>query len=112
MVVQSLEQHAPSDGGRLLADMRRVFATGRTRSLRWRLDQLRGIERLVSERESEIAAALAADLGRPAVEAWLGDIASTGAEAAYARKHLKKWVRRRRAWLPLSQLPGRAWVQY
>jgi aldehyde dehydrogenase (NAD+) len=112
MVVQSPQQSAPSDSGQLLADLRRVFATGRTRPLRWRLDQLRGIERLVEERESEMAAALAEDLGRSAVEAWLGDIASTKAEAVYARKHLKKWMRRRRASLPLSQLPGRAWVQY
>jgi aldehyde dehydrogenase (NAD+) len=95
-----------------LADLRQVFATGRTRALQWRLDQLRGIERLLEERESEIAAALAEDLGRSAVEAWLGDIASTAAEAAYARKRLKKWMRRRRASLPVSQLPGRAWVQY
>jgi aldehyde dehydrogenase (NAD+) len=112
MVIHSPEQAARSDSGQLLADLRRVFASGRTRPLRWRLDQLRGIERLVEERESEIAAALAADLGRSAVEAWLGDVASTKAEAAFARKHLKKWMRRRRASLPVSQLPGRAWVQY
>jgi aldehyde dehydrogenase (NAD+) len=112
MVVHSPERAAPSDSGQLRADLRRVFASGRTLPLRWRLDQLRGIERLVEERESEIAGALADDLGRSAVEAWLGDIASTKAEAAFARKHLTKWMRRRRASLPLSQLPGRAWVQY
>lgn len=112
MVVQSPEQRAPSDGDRVLADLRQVFATGRTRALQWRLDQLRGIERLLEERESEISAALAEDLGRSAVEAWLGDVASTAAEAAYARNRLKKWMRRRRTSLPLSQLPGRAWVQY
>jgi aldehyde dehydrogenase (NAD+) len=92
--------------------MRGVFATGRTRSLRWRLSQLEAIERLCDEREADIAAALQADLGRPAVEAWLGDIASTKGEAAYARKHLKKWMRRHRQPLPLTQLPGRGWVQY
>jgi aldehyde dehydrogenase (NAD+) len=64
------------------------------------------------EREGEFAAALADDLGRSAVDAWLGDIASTKAEAVYARKHLKKWMRRRRVLLPLNQLPGRGWVQY
>ena len=77
--------------------IRRVFATGRTRELGWRLAQLEGIERLCDEREADIAAALHADLGRPAVEAWLGDIASTKGEAAYARKHLKKWMRRRQS---------------
>jgi aldehyde dehydrogenase (NAD+) len=96
----------------VLADLRRVFATGRTRALDWRLEQLRGIERFVEEREADIAAALAEDLGRSAAEAWLGDVASTKGEAVYARKHLKKWMQRRRESLPLAQLPGRAWVQY
>lgn len=95
-----------------LADLRQTFATGRTRDLRWRLAQLEAIERLCDEREGDIAAALHADLGRPAVEAWLGDVASTKGEAAYAIKHLKKWMRRRRQPLPLAQLPGRCWVQY
>jgi aldehyde dehydrogenase (NAD+) len=95
-----------------LAGLRQTFATGRTRELRWRLAQLEAIERLCDEREGDIAAALHADLGRPAVEAWLGDVASTKGEAAYARKHLKKWMRRRRQPVPLAQLPGRCWVQY
>jgi len=96
----------------LVADLRRVFATGRTRELSWRLEQLGGIERLCDEREAEIVAALAEDLGRPPLDAWLGDIASTKAEATYARKHLKRWTRRRRVTLPLNQLPGHGWVQY
>ena len=106
--------HAPETTGSagVLADLRRVFAAGRTRVLEWRLEQLRAIERFIDEREPEIAAALAEDLGRSPAEAWLGDIASTKGEAAYARKHVRKWMRRRRESLPLAQLPGRAWVQY
>jgi aldehyde dehydrogenase (NAD+) len=106
--------HAPETTGSagVLTDLRRVFAAGRTRVLEWRLEQLRAIERFLEEREPEIAAALAEDLGRSPVEAWLGDVASSKAEAAYARKHVRKWMRRRRESLPLAQLPGRAWVQY
>jgi aldehyde dehydrogenase (NAD+) len=106
--------HAPQTTGSagVLADLRQVFAAGRTRVLEWRLEQLRAIERFLDEREPEIAAALAEDLGRSPAEAWLGDVASTKAEAAYARKHVRKWMRRRRESLPLAQLPGRAWVQY
>ncbi|MBB3606162.1 aldehyde dehydrogenase (NAD+) [Mycolicibacterium sp. BK556] len=96
----------------VLTDVRRVFATGRTRSLDWRLRQLHGIERLCEEREADIAEALAADLGRTPVEAWLGDVASTKAEAAFARKHLRKWIARQRVSLPVAQLPGRGWIQY
>jgi aldehyde dehydrogenase (NAD+) len=106
--------YAPETTGSadVLADLRRVFGAGRTRVLEWRLEQLRAIERFLDEREPEIAAALAEDLGRSPVEAWLGDVASSKAEAAYARKHVRKWMRRRRESLPLAQLPGRAWVQY
>src|ERR1700754_3333181 len=111
-VTTHMEAAGAIDVGDVLAELRRTFATGRTRGLDWRLAQLAGIERLCDEREAEIAAALLEDLGRPAVEAWLGDIASTKGEAAYARKHLGKWMRRRRQPLPLAQLPGRGWVQY
>src|SRR6478735_984945 len=101
---------APAAG--LVAALRSVFAEGFTAELRWRTEQLRGLQRLLVEQEDAIVEALASDLGRPPPEAWLGDIASTQAEVAYALKHLKKWMRRRRASVPLTQLPARAWVQY
>src|SRR3954449_5086343 len=92
----------------LMASLRKVHAGGRTRPLEWRLRQLTGVERLLDEREAEIAAALAEDLGRAPAEAWLGDIASTRGEAAFARKRLRRWMRRRRQPLPLNQRPGSA----
>ncbi|MFI8592126.1 aldehyde dehydrogenase family protein [Dietzia maris] len=95
-----------------VATARAAFASGRTRPLAWRLRQLEGITRLVDERETEIAAALHEDLGRSAVEAWLGDIAATKGEAEHARKRLRWWMRPRPQPLPLNQLPATAWVQY
>ncbi|GGS26366.1 aldehyde dehydrogenase [Streptomyces humidus] len=96
----------------MLAALRSVHSTGRTRSLEWRLEQLDGITRLMDEREADIAEALAQDLGRNAAEAWLGDIASTRGEAVYARKRLRSWMKRRRQRLTLNQRPGSGWVQY
>ena len=98
--------------GGVLQEVRSVFNTGRTRDLKWREQQLRAIERMCDEREAEISAALTADLGRSAFEAWLGDVASTKAEAAFARKHLRKWTKPKRAGLPIAQMPGKAWVQF
>ncbi len=96
----------------VVAELRAVFKSGATTELSWRLAQLDGIIALLSEQEPAIAAALATDLGRNATEAWLGDIAATKAEAIYARKHLRSWMRKRRTTLPLAQLPGRAWIQH
>ena len=100
---------APS---RLPDELRAVYATGRTRTAQWRRAQLDAITRLVAEREADIAAAIEADLGRNAVESWLGEIASTRAESTYAARHVGRWMRRRRASIPLSQRPGSGWVQY
>ncbi|HEY1920146.1 MAG TPA: aldehyde dehydrogenase family protein [Streptosporangiaceae bacterium] len=102
---------APSPAAEV-ARLRATFRSGRTRDLSWRLTQLAGIERLLAESESEIVTALHDDLGRPAHYAWLGDIAGTRAEAAFARKHLRRWARRRRTRLPLAMQPGRAFYQY
>ncbi|MBJ8345187.1 aldehyde dehydrogenase family protein [Antrihabitans sp. YC2-6] len=100
------------DMSETVARLRRTHATGRTRDVDWRIAQLRGIERLVDEREAEIADALAADLGRSPQEAWLGDIASTKGEAVFARKNLRKWMRKQSQRLPLNQYPGSGWVQF
>ena len=113
MTVQMTTDQATRGGSAgVLAEVRAVFNTGRTRSVQWREEQLRAIERMCEEREGETSAALTKDLGRSAFEAWLGDIASTKAEAAFARKHFRKWMKPRRQSLPLAQMPGRAWVQY
>lgn len=95
-----------------MAQVRREFASGRTRDRAWRAKQLRNMIRMLDEQEDQIAAALADDLGRSRTEAWLGDISSTRAEAVFALKHLRRWMRRQRQPLPLVQYPGSAWVQY
>ncbi|ORV09370.1 aldehyde dehydrogenase family protein [Mycobacterium celatum] len=103
---------APPELVEKIAALRGAFARGHTRQIEWRQRQLHAIERLLDEAEDEIAAALAQDLGRARAEAWLGDIASTKGEAAFARKHLRTWIKRKKQRLPMNQLPGSAWVQY
>lgn len=96
----------------VVGGLRRSFASGRTRDIRWRKRQLGGVERLVTEREVEIVRALESDLGRSGHDAWLGDIVSVKGEAAYARKHLRGWMRRRWVGLPLAMQPGTASYRY
>lgn len=109
----ALPTAAPAESAAdVVARLRATFATGRTRDLRWRRRQLRAVERLVSEQEPAIADAMAADLGRTPHDTWLGDLAPTKAEAAYARKHLRRWTRKRRVSLPAAQLPGSAHYRF
>jgi aldehyde dehydrogenase (NAD+) len=91
----------------VVARLRDTFATGRTRDVQWRRTQLQRLEQMMTENEAQIATALAADLDRKPFEAWLADSAGTAAEARYAAKHVKKWMRRKYRLLELAQLPGR-----
>ena len=96
----------------VVAGLRKTFASGRTRSVEWRRQQLQALERLVTENEPAIAEALAKDLGRKPFEAWLADIASTAGEAKDAAKNVGKWTKRKHRMLEFAQLPGRGWVEY
>jgi aldehyde dehydrogenase (NAD+) len=92
--------------------LRDSFATGRTRSVEWRKQQLKALKKMMDENEAAIAEALAQDLDRAPFEAWFADSATTAAEARYAAKKVGKWMRRKHRLLELSQLPGRGWLEY
>jgi aldehyde dehydrogenase (NAD+) len=101
-----------SDIPKVVARLRQTFSTGKTRSVEWRRAQLHALEKMMTENESAIAAALEKDLDRSPFEAWLADSATTAGEARYAAKNVKKWMRRKYRLLELAQLPGRGWVEY
>ena len=104
---------ATTDGlADMMATLRGLCRTGRTRGYDWRIRQLEGIERFCAQEEKAIAEALAADLGRPAFDAWFADVASSAAEARFARKHLRSWMRPVKQRLPMVQAPGKARIQY
>jgi aldehyde dehydrogenase (NAD+) len=95
-----------------VARLRKTFATGRTRDVAWRKRQLEALEKLITDNEPAIAAALERDLGRKPFEAWLADIASTAGEAKDAAKNVGKWTKRKHRLLEFAQLPGRGWIEY
>jgi aldehyde dehydrogenase (NAD+) len=92
--------------------LRATFATGRTRSLEWRLAQLDGLDRLITERADELIAALVTDLRRTEFESVMFDLASVKPEIAHAKKHLKRWMKPRRVSTPINVKPGKAWYAY
>lgn len=102
---------ATPDYSSMFADLCATFETEKTMNLAWRAAQLAALERMMAEREQEFMEALAADLGKHALEAWSTEISYVADAAAYSRKKLKRWARRRRVPTPLVGLPGRSWLQ-
>ena len=91
--------------------LRRAYASGRTRSLEWRRQQLAQLDRLMQAHETDFAEALARDLGKSRFETVLAETGFVSAEARYALKHLDAWARPRRVRTPLLAQPGRSWIQ-
>ncbi len=98
----------PDEAAAAVARLRRTFSSGRTRTVRWREEQLDGLLRLLTEREDQLVAALAADLGRAPFEAWAADLRSTAREVEELRRHLVSWMKPERRRVPLLFRPGRA----
>ncbi|WP_404429756.1 aldehyde dehydrogenase family protein [Microbacterium lacus] len=93
-----------------VAKLKATYASGRTRDLRWREVQLRGLLRMLHTEEAAILDALRQDLGRDAIGAWMTDIATVQAEVEYALKHLRRWARPQRAKLPVTTWPSRGYL--
>lgn len=88
--------------------LRQAFQSGRTRSEEWRRGQLQALVRMMAERERDIVAAVAADLGRCEFEALVAETGFVAHEAKHALRHLRGWMKPRRAGTPLLALPGRS----
>ncbi len=94
-----------------LATARAAFGRGVTRPIEWRRRQLEALVRLLDDGEDRLLAALATDIGKPALEAWATDIGVTASEVGLLAKNLAKWAKPRRVGLPLTSLPGRGRIQ-
>jgi aldehyde dehydrogenase (NAD+) len=95
----------------MMKALRESFERGVTRPLGWRRAQLAAIETLLKENETRIANALAADLGKPDLEVYLGELSLLFKEIRHARQRLRRWARPRRVHTPLVGQPARSWVQ-
>ena len=87
---------------------RAAFNSGRTRPVAWRKAQLHALDRMFVEREEDLCEALRLDLGKPALEGYLTDIAFVRAEIAETLRNLDRWLTPARATVPVKQQPGRA----
>jgi aldehyde dehydrogenase (NAD+) len=90
--------------------VRATFASGRTRTVDWRREQLDRLATMLREREGELIGAIHDDLGRAPTEAYATEIGFVLAELDHARHNLNRWMRPQRMWTPMVLQPARAWV--
>lgn len=89
---------------------REFFSSGKTRSLDFRLSQLRSLKQGIKNYEKQIFEALEADLGKPEFEAYESEIGLTYEELNFAVKNLRSWVKPEKVPTPLTIFPSRSFI--
>ena len=92
----------------MVAGLRATYRSGRTRPLEWRRAQLHQMIKMLEENEAAFADALRVDLGKPAVEGFITDIAFVTGEIKLMLKNLKKWNKPQRVPSPVVTQPAKS----
>lgn len=95
------------DAAALFELQKQFFATGQTRDLDFRLACLRRLGSVIEKKETSILQALSADLGKPALEAYLAEVFFLKKELQLVLKNLPRWARSRKAGAPFYFFPIR-----
>ena len=85
--------HDESQIREIVAAQRRFFRTGQTLPVKWRIQQLKRLKAAVIAHADEFTAALAEDLGRSEVEAYLCDVGPIIVEINEMISGLRRWSR-------------------
>jgi aldehyde dehydrogenase (NAD+) len=103
---QASKTYTESDIRDLVAAQRRFFRTGVTLPVSWRIRQLKRLKAAVIAHEEEFEQALAQDLGRSTVEAYLCDIGPIIVEINEMLCGLRRWARPERHFSGLMCFPS------
>lgn len=95
-----------------ITEVNQVYATGRTRSIGWRLSQLAALQQLLEDNTETLESALQQDLGKNGFEAWLSEIGQVLAEIKWFRKRAAAWAKPQRVRTPVSLWPARSMVEH
>lgn len=95
-----------------VASLHSYFAKGETRSIDFRVAQLKRLKSVIKSYETEILEALTADLGKSQQEGYLTEISIVMGEINTHLKHLKQWAKPKRVATPLHILPSSSRVIY
>jgi aldehyde dehydrogenase (NAD+) len=91
-------------------ELKRTFATGRTKTYQWRVEQLTALNQMIVENEKEIIAALHTDLGKSETEAWLTEVGYSTADIKDNVKRLKSWMKPTKVSTPMMAKPGKSYI--
>lgn len=96
--------------GSIVTQQRAYFESGATRSLAFRLEALRKLQRALKENESLINEALKSDLNKSPFETYMTEIGMVLDEIRFHLAHLRRWGKTKKVKTPLAQFHAKSYV--
>ena len=94
----------------LVKEQRSFFASGATRDVKFRKQQLKALRAAVQKWEKPLCDALWTDLHKSYEEAFMTEMGLIYGEISDALKHVDKWARRRKCPTPLTGVPSSSYI--
>ncbi len=86
------------------------FKTGITIPIKYRIDSLKKLYRIITKHENEIYSALKADLNKSQFESYATEIGYTLEEISTHIKHLANWASPKRTPTPITNFPASSYI--
>ena len=106
----AIENTSPERIQALVEKQRAFYATGTTRDVKWRKQQLKAFQTGLHKWEKPLCDALWADLHKCYEEAYLTEIGLVYGEIAEAIRKVGRWARRRCKPTPLTVMPSSSYI--
>ena len=108
----SVSQQLSISVSQIVLRQREYFLTNETRSIDFRLKQLKKLKQAVEKYSDDIYEALWKDLNKCKEEAFLTELSIVINEINDHIKHLKKWAKPKKVKTPLYLMPSKSYVMY
>ena len=92
----------------IVEKQRKFYQTGKTIPVAFRIQMLKKLKAAIQSRETEIHAALKADLGKSGMESYICETGMALEELTYMIAHTKKFAKNKRVATPLAQFPSKS----
>lgn len=96
----------------IIENQREFFLGNNTKSYEFRMRQLEKLEKSIKENEGAILSALENDLGKSNFESFITEYHFVLEEIKFAKKNLKKWMKKKRVKKSLTTFPAKSFYLY
>lgn len=100
------------DLDQIIQNQREFFLGNNTKSYEFRLGQLDKLEKAIRDNEGAILSALEKDLGKSNFESYITEYHFVLEEIKFAKKNLKKWMKKKRVRKSLTTFPAKSFYIY